>query len=205
MKGPSSADRENEIKLAVPSAAAARRLLRRAGFRVLQPRVFESNIVFDTPVRDMLHSGRLLRIREVNGSGLLTYKGSAIPGRRHKCREEIETPVDDPQAARRILERLGFQPAFRYEKYRTEFTRAGRSGVAVIDEIPIGVYIELEGPPRWIDRTARELGFSPSDYITSSYGRLYREFCNAQGRKPGDMVYKTSTSQPSPGLSDGRI
>ena len=207
MKGPipAPAERETEIKLGVPSAPAARRLLRRAGFRLLEPRVFESNIVLDTPARDLLRARRLLRIREVNGAGLLTYKGTPIAGRRHKSREEIETPVDDPRAARRIFERLGFRTAFRYEKFRTTYAPAAGSGVAVVDETPIGVYIELEGPPRWIDRTARQLGFSPADYIMASYGRLYREFCEARGRKPGDMVYETSTSHPNPGASDGRM
>ena len=59
---------------------------------------------------------------------------------------------------------------FRYEKYRTEFRQPRRAGVAMLDETPVGVYLELEGTPHWIDRTARRLGFQESDYITASYG-----------------------------------
>jgi hypothetical protein len=55
---------------------------------------------------------------------------------------------------------------------------------------PIGTYLELEGAPRWIDRTARALGFGPPDYITASYGRLYLEWCAREGREPSHMVFE---------------
>jgi adenylate cyclase class 2 len=87
-----------------------------------------------------------------------------------------------------ILARLGFERMFRYEKYRTEFRR-GRTGVVTLDETPIGTYLELEGEPTWIDRTARLLGFTEADYITLSYGQLYLDRCARQGSKAGDMVF----------------
>lgn len=89
-----------------------------------------------------------------------------------------------------ILRRLGLNPAFRYEKYRTEYSRRGSSGTITVDETPIGDYIELEGAPKWIDATARKLGYSPSDYITSSYGALYLEHCHERGVQPSNMVFK---------------
>ncbi|MBV9743453.1 MAG: hypothetical protein JO099_06800, partial [Acidobacteriia bacterium] len=84
---------------------------------------------------------------------------------------------------------LGFQRVFRYEKYRTEFRR-GRKGVVTLDETPIGTYLELEGPPDWIDGTAALLNFQENDYITLSYGRLYLDWCAQHKVKPGDMVFK---------------
>lgn len=194
MKGRKAADRENEIKLAVRDAAWGRRLLRAAGFRVLHPRSFEVNLVYDTPDRRLLGARSLLRVREVKRRGTLTYKGPPDPGP-HKTRVEIESNVE-AEAARQILQRVGFVPAFRYEKFRTELQRPGERGVATLDETPIGVYFELEGSPRWVDRTARGLGFTRSDYITASYGTLYREWCARLGVEPGDMVFpaKTATS-----------
>jgi adenylate cyclase class 2 len=193
MKGRKPASRrgvnENEIKLALPDAATARRLLRRAGFRVAKARVFEANTVLDTPARDIINAGRLLRLRQVRAQGILTHKGPAQGGHRHKSREEIETRLDDPASAQRIFECLGYRPVFRYEKFRTEFHRGAEPGVAQIDETPIGVFLELEGPPRWVDRTAHTLGFATSDYILKSYGRLYIEFCEARGIPPRNMVF----------------
>ena len=60
--------------------------------------------------------------------------------------------------------------------------------MATLDETPIGVFVELEGPPDWIDRTARRLGFSPADYIKASYARLYQQWCSEHQAKLMDMV-----------------
>jgi adenylate cyclase, class 2 len=183
-------DREIEIKLAVPDAAGARRLLRAAGFRVHRARVFESNTVFDTAERKMLASSSLVRVRQAGRRVTLTYKGPPVPSR-HKEREEIELDLETTgaRALALILDRLGFAPVFRYEKYRTEFRRPGQRGIATLDETPIGFYMELEGGPRWIDRTAKALGFAEADYITTSYGSLYREWCRTRRLKPRDMVF----------------
>lgn len=183
------AGRETEIKLPLASIAEGRRRLREAGFRLARRRVFEANTVYDAARRVLYRSGALLRVREVNGRGLLTYKGPAAPGR-HKSREEIETPFNDPAAMHAILKNLGFQPAFRYEKFRAEFT--GGAGIATLDETPIGCFLELEGPPSWIDRSARKLGFRPLDYITASYYGLYRERCARLGRPVRDMVFRAA-------------
>ena len=153
---------ETEIKLAVKDARSARRLLRMAGFVVSRKRVFEANTVFDTPEESLRSGSRLLRIREAGRVATLTYKGEPQGGK-HKSR---------------------------YEKYRTEFHQARRAGVAMLDETPIGVYLELEGTPQWIDRTARRLGFQESDYITASYGRIYLDWCAAKGLAPGDFTFE---------------
>jgi len=178
---------EVEIKLAVPGAAAARRLLRARGFRVMKPRVFESNDVLDSAERRLRSSGSLLRIRSVKREVILTFKGRP-QNSKHKSREELEVSASDAHILAAILARLGFERVFRYEKYRTEFGR-GRTGVVTLDETPIGTYLELEGEPAWIDRTARLLGFSEADYITLSYGQLYLDWCAREGCKAGDMVF----------------
>lgn len=58
-----------------------------------------------------------------------------------------------------------------------------------LDETPIGVFLELEGPKRVIDRAANKLGYAKSDYLTVSYLELYGSDCLMQGRKPGNMVF----------------
>ena len=184
----SGVHRETEIKLPVGSAAAGRRLLRKAGFRAAGRRCFEDNVVFDTPQTALRRAGCLLRLRTVRRRSVLTFKGPAAPGR-HKSRDEIETPVADASALQAILQRLGFSPVFRYQKYRTEFAMPGQEGLATLDETPIGCFIEVEGSPAWIDRAAAALGFTETDYITASYGRLYLDFCARQGVPPGHMLF----------------
>ncbi len=180
---------EIEIKLPAPGVAAARRLLRQAGFRVARRRVFEANTVFDTADRGLRQASLLLRLRETPGAVTFTFKGAPLAAK-HKTREELEVTLSSAATCSLILQRLGYRPAFRYEKYRTEFRLPGTSGMATLDETPIGVYLELEGSPRWIDRMARRLGYSERDYITASYGRLYLEWCAASHSSPGDMVFR---------------
>jgi len=181
---------ETEIKLAVANINAARGMLRAAGFRVWKRRVFESNTVFDTPELTLRQAGLLLRMRQAGSVRTLTYKGPSIPGK-HKSREELELVIPDARVMIAIIERLGYHPVFRYDKYRTEFKQFRGRGVAVLDETPVGVYLELEGAARWIDRTARKLNFSEQDYITVSYASLYLDWCSRHGIRPGNMVFGT--------------
>jgi len=180
--------KEVEIKLRVGSVEQAKRLLRTAGFKVSKRRIFESNTVFDTSSLELRASSRLLRLRQSGNAHILTFKGTPTAGR-HKTREEIETSLGDAEALREILARLGFKVVFRYEKYRTEFRRPDEAGLATLDETPIGVFLELEGSPTWIDRAARLLGFSESDYLTESYGGLFLQWCSKKGIKSDRMVF----------------
>jgi len=183
------AARETEIKLAVPDAGTARRLLRAAGFRVSKRRVFETNTVFDTPELGLRRAATLLRVRQAGGVATVTYKGPPDVAR-HKSREELELEISDARNMAAIIERLGLGPVFRYDKYRTEYRQPGRPGIATLDETPVGVYLELEGTSQWIDRTARKLGFAEKDYITASYARLYLDWCERNGVRASDMVFR---------------
>jgi adenylate cyclase, class 2 len=181
---------ETEVKLRVGDRAAIRRQLGKLGFRVANRRTLEINTVFDTPAGSLRRERKLLRLRVAGGRCILAFKGPPSVSR-YKSREEIESRVEDAEALRGVLQGLGYAPVFRYEKYRTEYTRGGEPGHAMLDETPIGDFLELEGAPRWIDRAARELERSPADYITASYGALYQQYCLIQGVKSGNMVFGT--------------
>lgn len=186
---------ETEIKIRIPSVHAVRRHLRDLGFRIHKRRVFESNVILDTPARDIGLSGQLIRIRRVGVKSIVTYKGRSRDGR-HKSREEIETHVGDPEALEKIFASLGLQPTFRYEKIRTEYERSGHPGIVTVDETPVGDFLEIEGASKWIDATARQLGFTRSDYITSSYVELYLQYCRCQGIKPTQMIFQSAQQGP---------
>jgi len=181
---------EIEIKLALPeNLTEIRRKLREEGFGVSKKRIHEMNVVFDTSGSVLRQGGKLLRLRQVGRSSILTFKGPPKPGK-HKSREELETDIPDAPAFEKILSRLGYNPTFRYEKFRTELERTGEQGVVTLDETPIGNFLEIEGAPRWIDRNAKALGFSTRDYITKSYGSLYVDYCAAYGVQPTHMLFK---------------
>jgi adenylate cyclase class 2 len=196
---------EIEIKLRVPDVTALRRRVRRLGGRFGRP-VHETNILFDTPEGGLRRSGRLLRLRRNDGAGVVTFKGpGALLARRgagrYKVRREVETAVADPAALEAILHSLGLRPGFRYEKYRRVLTLPGASPVvAVLDETPLGWFLELEGPPAAIDRAARTLRCAPRDYETRSYLALYLQDCRDRHVPPGDFVFPARNKRKKPSV-----
>jgi len=169
--------KEVEIKLPVTDVAAMRRRLQKLGFTLDQRRRLEVNWLFDDDHGSLRADGLLLRLRKAGREWLLTYKGPSIPGP-HKSREESETKLANGDEMRLILDALGYRETFVYERYRTTFVlgSGARKGEAVIDETPIGNYLELEGAPAWIDRLAAALGFEPSQYILQSYATLFQQY-----------------------------
>ena len=185
---------ETEIKFVVDDPVALAQRLQEAGFRLQTPRAFESNTLYDTPDRQMRARTEILRIRGYNGLWTVTHKrppaietGLNALGDPHKHRIETETEVaDGPQLAEIFLS-LGLTPAFRYEKWRTEWSDG--QGHCVLDETPIGIYAELEGEPAWIDSAARKLGVDPAQYITLSYGRLFEQWREDHNSSVDDLTF----------------
>ncbi|HEY3626744.1 MAG TPA: class IV adenylate cyclase [Terracidiphilus sp.] len=168
---------ETEIKFRVGDLGELSRRLEQAGFRVETPRTFESNVLYDTPDRRMRSRTEILRIRTYGGKCTLTHKRLPDngPGEdRHKHRVETETEVSDGKALAEVFQSLGLVPAFRYEKWRSEWSDG--EGHCVVDETPIGNFAELEGEAAWIDKVAARLGVSHSEYMTLSYGRLFEQW-----------------------------
>ena len=180
---------ETEIKLRIDDPRAARDRLDRLGFEAVTPRLFERNLVYDTPSESLRNSGQVLRLRSKGDRWWLTHKTRPEAGARHKVRQELEIETRQGPELGDILERLGFRPSFEYQKYRTEYRRPGDPGEVVLDETPIGNFLELEGAPDWIDVTAADLGYRPPDYILESYGALYLAWCSERGVAPSHMVF----------------
>jgi len=177
---------ETEIKLRLRPGVSER--IHEIGFAIRTPRELEADQLYDRN-EELRDSGQLLRLRTRGARSTLTYKGPAerVP---HKSREEIELDVSDGEAFALVLLRLGYQPGFRYEKYRTTFAAEGAPGIITIDETPAGNFLEIEGPAAWIDEIALKLGYSPVEYITDSYASLWQVHCqNDPSAVPTSMVF----------------
>jgi adenylate cyclase class 2 len=207
---------EIEIKLRVPDVAALRSRLKRLRAQKISPRTFESNTLYDTTRQQMRRRGQLIRVRieqpassigkrrpNKDAAAVLTYKGPSLDKRNatkagghsqirslFKIKDEAEVSVAEADGMARILRALGFLPVFRYEKFRTTYALPGVRGLKIeLDETPIGIYLELEGPIAGINRGARLLGYDRKDYMTDTYGSLYLAACRRRGWKPGDMLF----------------
>jgi len=181
---------ETEIKFRVDDLASLGQRLQSAGFHLHTPRSFESNVLYDTPDRRLRARTEILRIRHYAGHCLLTHKRlpDVGPGEdRHKHRIETETEISDGDAMAEVFLSLGLVPAFRYEKWRTEWDDG--QGHCVVDETPIGDFAELEGPAQWIDQKAQPLGIDPGSYITLSYGRLFEQWRERVSSTAQDLTF----------------
>jgi adenylate cyclase class 2 len=188
---------ETEIKFRVDDVANLTQRLEAASFRLQTPRAFESNVLYDTPGRQMRARTEILRIRSYAGRWTVTHKRlpDVGPGEdTHKHRIETETDVADGAALEEIFLSLGLTPAFRYEKWRAEWTDG--EGHCVVDETPIGNYAELEGSAEWIDHAAARLGIDRSQYITLSYGRLFELWREQHRSTAQDLTFAAVKTAP---------
>jgi adenylate cyclase, class 2 len=185
---------ETEVKLRWQGTAkAAQALIEQHGYTLTEPRTLESNQLFDLPSRVLQQADQILRLRRISlqeggTRAIVTYKGPASR-EVYKSREEIEFEVSDPEAFTLVLERLGYHPGFCYEKYRATFKASGDPGLITVDQTPIGIFLELEGPPEWIDSTARRLGLPIAGFLTVSYPGLYREHREQHPDAPPNMTF----------------
>ncbi|MEE9218089.1 MAG: class IV adenylate cyclase [Acidobacteriota bacterium] len=184
---------EVEIKLRVASRTEALNKLKKVRAKVQEKRHFEENTLYDDGARSLQRRGDLLRLRVRQGmeGGFLTYKGpppKLMPGA--KVRTEIEVHLDDPRGLDRIFRRLNFNPTYRYQKFRTVY-RAGGLDV-MLDELPFGCFLELEGSKRSIDALARRLGYKPNEHILLNYRSLHIQHLRERGLPDQDMVFPDS-------------
>ena len=124
----------------------------------------------------------VLRLRRVGNKALLTYK-ERFPGTSAvKRQREDETAVDDPSAMALILDALGFRPGLVYEKRRRTWS-LGRTEV-VIDQLPFGLFMEIEGDEREIDQIEKTLGIDnlPAEHET------YPQLTEKHGQRAGDVI-----------------
>ncbi len=194
-----SAEIELKFPVAVPSELEA--MLPALGFHLETPRTFEHNTLYDTPERDLRARHQLLRIRQYGSVCTLTHKRQpeGADDRIYKTRIETETTLNDGDALAEILCQLGYNAAFAYEKFRTEWSypldlvRKIHAHL-VIDETPIGNWAELEGPTEWIDHMLIALQVDPQTRITDSYGKLFQTWKDRTGSPATDLTFEQISS-----------
>jgi adenylate cyclase class 2 len=150
----------------------------------------EVNLLLDDDDMSLRVGGRALRVRKVDGLGLLTFKGPASFEGGVKSRLELESCVDDPGAVLAILDALGFRPRFRYEKRRTtwRFDDPARP-LVVLDETPLGLFAEIEGEADAVRALAGELGVAESTFLCASYWGLWQAAREADPGLSHDMLF----------------
>jgi adenylate cyclase class 2 len=160
---------EIEAKYYVKDFEPIRKILRSLGAILTCARILERNWRFDTPDRRLTKHGEVLRIRE-DDRVRLTYKKS-IQGTLERL--EIEIEVDDREKTQKFLEAIGYQDFFIYEKLRETFELDELE--VVLDEVPYGRFIEIEGPSvESIRQLSNELHLQWDRRLASTYLAIFK-------------------------------
>lgn len=170
---------EIEVKFYLRNRDALEQQLLRLGAQVVQPRVHEMNLRFDTPDRSLTRERRVLRLR-MDEQARLTYKGPGLLNDIVTQRLEIEFTVGDFEAAKTFLWALGYEISIWYEKFRA--TYAWNNVLVTLDEMPFGNFSEIEGPDaKSIQNAAKELNLNWEARILESYLGLFERLRQNSG------------------------
>lgn len=177
---------ETEIKLYTPDLHPIKKRLLFLGARQIQERTHEFNLRFDHPELELAEKRVVLRLRQDQQS-TLTYKDNAIWTDGIISRFEAEVNVGDFANTKLILEKLGFMVTASYEKYRSTFSLANTE--IVLDELPFGNFVEIEGLPEDIQQSVDRLALSHAPRINYSYLQLF-SFCQSWAKNALDLEIK---------------
>jgi adenylate cyclase, class 2 len=169
---------EKKYRLGPGSLEPLRRRLREVGAEGRGSAEFEENVIYTGPGLDPAR--RVLRLRRKGGRAVFTFKERDPSGSAVKRQREEETEVSDAAALASILEALGYRPTLVYEKRRETWHVAETE--VVLDELPFGLFVEIEGEEARILEVEKLLGLDSAEAEHAPYPELTLR----HGEKKGD-------------------
>jgi len=154
-------------------------------------RLLERNLRFDTPDRELAGKKHVLRLRQDNRT-TLTFKRPRV---QVETRDEFEIEIDDFESGRKILEALGYAVTTLYEKYRETYQIDFIQ--VMLDELPFGCFVEIEGPSiESIRQMSGQLGLPWERRVQASYVELFDRI-----RRPLAIDFEEITFENFKGLA----
>lgn len=158
---------EKKYRISREDATRIGKLLREAG-AADHGEAFEENTIYRGKKLDKI--GGVLRIRRTNGKSLFTFKKRIEGQHEAKTQIEHESEVGNPDEIAEILDQLGFKKKLIYEKRRE--TWKFRDVEIVFDELPFGLFMEIEGPLTAIVEAEMLLDLEFLEVVHETYPRL---------------------------------
>jgi adenylate cyclase class 2 len=141
---------------------------------------FEENILYRGGILD--ETNAVLRVRKIGEKAILTYKRRIQNESGIKHQTEHETLVENPFELEQIVENLGFKRKLIYEKRRK--TWQFREVEIVLDELPFGLFMEIEGSITSIIEAEMLLDIEDFEVEHKTYPRLTAEL----GERKGEII-----------------
>lgn len=163
---------ETEAKFHIQNLKRIESRLLELKARLIQPRIHEINLRFDSAGDELRSSLRVLRLRQ-DEKARLTFKGPSVEQAGGiLSRREIEFVVEDFDKARDFLEALGYRVVVFYEKFRATY-ELGTAHI-MLDELPYGHFLEIEGEnAEEIRKVANLLGLDWGAMVRAGYHALF--------------------------------
>lgn len=170
---------EKKYRLTPEQREALSQRLREVG-AVLQGKEFEENTLYAGG--NLEPRRQVLRLRRIGDKAILTYKERYASASAIKHQREDETQIADAAALDTILAALGFRPFLVYEKRRA--TWRIRQAEVVLDELPFGLFVEIEGAEKEIEEVESLLNLADVEAEMATYPELTER----HGEKRSDVI-----------------
>jgi adenylate cyclase class 2 len=174
------------VKLYVPYLEIVQTRLERIGGKLAAPRVYERNVRYENADSTLREKGIVLRLRQ-DTRARLTYKEEGAVEQGISSRYEAEVEVGDFATMETILGKLGYHRHLIYEKYRTTYTLDGAE--IVLDELPYGNFIEIEGDRETIEKIISRLELTEAKRFPAGYAVLFENVCRNLDLQIHDLTF----------------
>ncbi len=131
---------------------------------------FEENLLYGNEYLKQI--GGVIRVRKTGTKNTLTFKQFISGGEGMKQHIEHESEIESPDEVAKIVERLGFELRIVYEKRRKKWKF--REVEVVLDELPFGLFMEIEGAHMAIAEAEMFLGADEFEAEPKTYPYLTR-------------------------------
>ena len=184
-------NQELEVKFYLADLEALQKTLEGLRANLVQPRIYERNLRFDTLEGNLTRNHQVLRLRQ-DTANRLTFKGPQSVHQGVSARTEIEFIVSDFENAQNLLEALGYQISMIYEKYRAVYEVSNT--LITLDEMPFGNFAEIEGPDGdSIQAVCHQIGLMWELRTLQSYAQLFQIVKQNLGLTLRDLTFENFT------------
>jgi predicted adenylyl cyclase CyaB len=175
--------REVELKAVVDDLAARRERLENAG-AILEYEGMLLDRRYDFDSADLSSHDEVLRLRTYVAGGsvkcYLDWKGPTEVRDVYKTREEISTRVENADALREILARLGFVVTMAIDREIAQYKVHGAT--VRFETYPrMDVLVEVEGQPGEIEQAIEALGIARGQFTSERLNSFVQRFENRTG------------------------